>query len=343
MRIAGGMFGVEGDINNFQACEPSFMSGSRLLFLSARCAIQSLIENIRPPQVWMPSYLCCSMLDAVDQTLTRVEFFPIGDNLEIISMDWIGNLLPGSLVILIDYFGFPCDQQSIKEVQARGAFVLEDASQALLSTHVGLHSDFVLFSPRKLVGVPDGGILQFRRENHIFSQKLLPPPREWWLKALECGIARREFDKFGGDRSWYDLFRQVEETYPLGPYRMSELSEALLESVFDYNAISEARRENYLYLAERLSDYALIKNLDEDTIPLGFPIIVHHRDEMMRILFKHLIYPPIHWNIDKCVPKNFILSHELSKKIMTIPCDHRLKRNDMIRIADVLVNTLGMK
>jgi hypothetical protein len=343
MRIAGGMFGFEGSLGYVQTNVPQFMSEPRLLFLSARCAIQFLIHKLNPPQVWMPSYLCCSMIDAVDQKLTKLMFFQIGLDLESVSLDWLDLLSPGSLVVLIDYFGFPCSRQVIKDVQSRGAFVLEDASQALLSSHVGHQSDFVLFSPRKTIGVPDGGVLQFRRNHPSFSVELLPPPRKWWLKALEACIARREFDKFGGDSSWYELFRQVEGTYPLGLYRMSELSEFLIETAFNYDAIAEARRANYAYLMERLSDYALIKELDDSTVPIGFPISVNNRDNVRQALFDLQIYPPIHWEINECVPNSFNASHELSKRIMTIPCDQRLKRDNLIRIADILSAAMGRK
>jgi len=334
MKIAGGMFGLEESLHYHQ-CDPPFMREPCQLFLSARCAIQHLIQSLQPPQVWMPSYLCCSMLDAVDKNSTKLQFFPIGSDLAVASLDWLDLLVPGSLVVLIDYFGFPCDAQLVQEVQRRGAFVLEDASQALLSTHVGLYSDFVVYSPRKIVGVPDGGILQYKRGHLPKAVKLLPPPYEWWLKALEACIARREFDKFGGERQWYELFREIEATYPLGPFRMSELSEVLLLTAFDYPAIAQARRENFLILADKLGEYGIFKTLDDQTVPLGFPITLPNRDVVRQTLFEHGIYPPVHWMIGECIPDIFVDSHKLSRHITTIPCDQRLREQDMLQIVSV--------
>jgi len=277
------------------------------------------------------------MLDAVDKNSTKLEFFPIGSDLAVASLDWLDLLVPGSLVVLIDYFGFPCDAQLTQEIQRHGAFVLEDASQALLSTHVGLYSDFVVYSPRKTVGVPDGGILQYKRGHSPKAVKLLPPPYEWWLKALEACIGRREFDKFGGERQWYELFREIEATYPLGPFQMSELSEVLLLTAFDYPAIAQARRENFLLLADRLVGFAVFKTLDDQTVPLGFPVTLTNRDAVRQALFEHQIYPPVHWMIGECIPGMFVDSHNLSRRIMTIPCDQRLNKNDMLHIADTLL------
>lgn len=341
MRIAGGMFGFEACLDAVQAPEPLFMHEPRLLFLSARCGIKFLIDTLRPAQVWMPSYLCCSMIDAVDPQVTELRFFEVGYDLEVTSLDWLDVLLPGSLVVLIDYFGFPCDDYVARAARARGAVILEDASQALLSTHVGRQSDFLLFSPRKTLGVPDGGILRCLRDGALPPAHLIPPPQQWWLKALEACIARREFDKFGGERKWFELFRQLEAAYPLGPYRMSELSETLLEGAFDYPAIAQARRANYACLAESCTEYALIKRLDENTVPLGFPIRLERRDEVRQFLFDHGVYPPVHWQLEGRIPAQFAESHRLSAHIMTIPCDQRLDRDDVMRISDLLHRALG--
>ena len=341
MRIAGGLFGFKACLDAVPAAEPQFIHEPKLLFLGACCGIKFLIDTLRSAQVWMPSYLCYSMIDAVDPQVTELRFFEIGYDLEVTSLDWLDVLIPGSLVVLIDYFGFPCNDHVAKEAKARGAFILENASQTFLSTHVGRRSDFLLFSPRKTPGVPDGGILRYLRDGALPPAYLISPPQEWWLKALEARIARREFDRYGGIWRWFDLFRQLEAAYPLGPYRMSELSEMLLESAFDYPAIAQARRANYAYLAESFAEHALINRLYENTVPLGFPIRLKKRDEVRQFLFDHGVYPPVHWQIIECVPTQFVESPRLSAHIMTIPCNQRLSRDDVIRTSDLLHRALG--
>jgi hypothetical protein len=336
MRISGGMFGLE---FSSASIAPAFMREPKQLLLTGRCGIKLLVDGLKPAQVWMPSYLCCSMLDPVDPGRSEVKFFEIGYDLQTTSLEWLDQVQPGSLVILIDYFGFPCDKQVAREARARGAYVLDDASQALLSGHVGSQADYVLYSPRKTVGVPDGGILRSLGASSLPAVELMPPPRDLWLQGLKACVGRREFDRFGGDRSWFELFRQVEVGYPVGPYRMSELSEMLLEVGVDYAQVAEVRRANYTYLAESLGDYALFKRLDAHTVPLGFPIRVPNRDKVRQFLFDHAIYPPIHWELDR-VPQEFAESHRLSADIMTIPCDQRLEPEDIMRTADLLHSVL---
>ena len=137
----------------------------------------------------------------------------------------------------------------------------------------------------------------------------------------------------------FEIFRKVEIGYPIGPYRMSDLSQMLLEGGVDYAQVAQMRRANYTYLAESLGDYAIFKQLDADTVPLGFPIRVPDRDKVRQFLFAHSIYPPVHWELDR-VPPDYVESHRLSADIMTIPCDQRLGPEDMMRTADLLHSIL---
>lgn len=63
---------------------------------------------------------------------------------------------------------------------------------------------------------------------------------------------------------------------------------------------------------------------------------------MRNKLFSHEIYPPIHWAIDGVVPYEFKGSHELSSKIMTLPCDARYDIEDMERMVAVLTDNCGL-
>jgi dTDP-4-amino-4,6-dideoxygalactose transaminase len=333
-RIIGGMFALD-PAPPPRATPPSFLDGNVLL-LTARCGIHLLIERLRPGQVWMPSYLCGVMLEAVDRRRSGLRFFPVNCDLRAEDLAWVADVRPGDLVVLIDYFGFHGERACAEAVRRRGARVVEDACQALLSAHVGQGADYVLFSPRKFLGVPDGGILVSRAEPDLSDAALERPPGAWWLKAVAAGVLRREFDRHGGARPWFPLFQEIERSYPIGPYAMSELAEALLRHGFDYEAIAGARRANYRVLAEELGDLAVFRELPEDVVPLGFPIRHAERDRLRQALFRAEIYPPVHWETRGCVPEEFAESHRLAAQIMTLPCDQRYDAEDMRRMTKCL-------
>ncbi len=344
--IVGGMFGLPESVVPKESTGTSqwmFLDESNLFLANARSGIMILIDMLKPSSVWMPSYLCPTMLVGVDQKKTALKFYEVDCDLRIPSGEWTRQVQADDIVVLIDYFGFPLDANVAHLVKERGAWVLEDACQALLSEHVGQHSDFVLFSPRKFIGVPDGGIVVSRCDVKFDNIGLMPAPTVWWMKMLEAAINRREFDQHGGERRWYQLFQETERTSPCGYFTMSALSKALLHNCFNYNEIKKQRRENYLELFESFESYSLRSIPNSDEVPLGFAIVcrdLEHRDDVRQQLFSKQIYPPLHWPIHDHVPCAFASSHELCDRIMTIPCDQRYSRTTIERVIRELSHAL---
>jgi len=183
------MFGLPETVEPKVAIKPhqwKFLDDANLFLANGRSGIMVLIDRLAPTSVWMPSYLCHTMIEAVDQKKTNLRFYEVGYNLHISS-----TVQHGDLVVLIDYFGFPLSSKVAGLVKEQGGYVLEDACQALLSGGVGRFSDFVVFSPRKFLGVLDGGVLTPNQELDFHDIDLAPPPGECWLKALYAGVLRR--------------------------------------------------------------------------------------------------------------------------------------------------------
>jgi len=330
--IVGGLFGLERG-HNADASAAWFLTRRDVHLANARSGIRLLADLMRPTSVWAPSFLCQAIVDAVESSAATLRYYEVDYDLGIPTDRWTSELAPGDLVLLIDYFGFPFDRGMGARARERGAMVLEDASQALLSRHVGLHSDFVLFSPRKWVGVPDGGILRLGDGCSLEMPALEPPAAAWWLKALDAAVLRREFDGGLPTREWYELFREAEQASPVGPYAMSQLTRTILENSVDYPQVARRREENYRTLLEDLADYAIFPVLQPGVTPLGFPVRIRNRDEVRQRLFEQEIYPPVHWPVAGVVPRIYEASHLLADRILTIPCDQRYGREDMRRIA----------
>lgn len=288
----------------------------------------------------MPSYLCGVMTAALGCRDAEVRFFGVSHNLTVPSLDWTEEVGVGDVVVFIDYFGFPTDSTAVARVKERGAWVVEDAAQALLSESAGTLGDFVLYSPRKWLGVPDGGILKINGATELPGINLEPPPSSWWLDSLRARLLRREFDLHGGEREWFELFQKCEREGPSCPHSMSQLTQTLLRHCFDYEAIAQSRIDNYLFLSEEIDDLAVFPQLAAGVVPLGFPIVVSERDRVLKALFEHDIYPPVHWSIEGVVPKEFSESHRLAAAIMTLPCDQRYGRSDMKRVVTAVRQSL---
>lgn len=334
--IIGGMFGVAEELRYHDSL-PLFLREGDMCLANARSGIFLLCKLLTPATVWVPSYLCGAMLQPTEMARIQTRFYEVNYDLAVPSWEWINDVKHGDIVVVIDYFGFPADQSGAHGAREKGAWVLEDACQALLTGEVGTLSDFVVFSPRKFLGVPEGGILSLNQKIDLGDIRVSQSPPEWWFKTLRAGILRREFDLYGGDREWFSLFQETERESPVGYYSMSELSRTLLLHAFDYPTIAQRRIDNYRVLYDELGHLALFPRLPPKVVPLGFPIRLKNRDEVRQRLFRNEMYPPVHWTIHGIVPESFRDSHRLAGDIMTLPCDQRYDGEDMTRMARVVL------
>lgn len=333
--IIGGMFGLEPGVAA-AARVPAFLVEPCLLLATARSAFTLLGGFLRPAQVWLPSYLCGVVLEAFAAGPARVRFYAVDERLRPADGGWLREIRPGDLAVFIDYFGFTLWSGLGAEARRRGAWVVEDACQGLLNKRFCEHSHYIVLSPRKFAGVPDGGVLLTRAGARLPECELPPPPAEWWQEAFAASRLRAEFDRHGGERTWFELFRKTEAAAPLQPAAMSELSAQLLRHRIDHEEAARRRCDNYRFLASALGDLALFPELPPGVVPLGFPVTLRDRDRVRHALFSAEIYPPVHWPIAGVVPAEFKASHQLAGEIMTLPCDQRYSRAEMSRMRDYL-------
>lgn len=300
-----------------------------------------VIEYFKSKNLWLPSFLSPSITSAVDSVETKIRFYPISEELSLSNSNFLDQVQPKDVFLFIDYFGFPFDLKIIPKLKERGAYLIHDCSQALFFDWRKSQVDFILYSPRKFLGIPDGGILVNKPDLDFKPPIPSTPPQNVFLNLLLAVIERREFDIFGGTREWFACFRKAETMFTSVPYAMSELSTILLKNAFDYEQIKIQRRKNYKLLANQLQQHALLPDLPDNVIPLGFPIVSTKRDQIQVKLFKRNIFPPIHWQLNDIVPTHFIQSHNLSKIILTLPCDQRYNETDMTFLAESVLEMIA--
>lgn len=333
--IIGGMFGLPEFLDGAGRRETPFRLDNAALLANGRSAIHVLLGILKPRRVFLPAYLCPSIIAAVHSAGVPFRFFAMTYDLEVVA-EGLDDLGAGDLLLLIDYFGFPADRKLMQQARAAGAWVLEDACQAFFTRGVGECADFSLYSPRKSVGVPDGGILvSHRADVDLDEEGLAPPPLRWWLLSLDAVLRRREFDLHGGDRTWFAHHKKLAALEPVGPFRMSDMSRMLLASI-DHEQCARKRIENYRVLLANLPHVPLFPDLPAGVVPLGFPVRVGNRAEMLDILYDAGVYPPVHWDFAGSLPTEFTESYRLLGNIMMLPCDQRYGPEDMLRIVSLM-------
>jgi hypothetical protein len=313
--------------------------GVAIATADARSALKIVRDLVAPRRVWLPSYLCDSVLSGLSDGDTALTFYPVDLRLQLPDRRWLSSVRQGDLAVFVSYFGFPADRQAADEAHARGAITVWDGACALLS-EMTIDADFAVLSPRKFVGIPDGGVVLCRRAgdaSSLAALRLSPPPALWWRSALEMCRGRPAFDRGQAGDEWLALCEQAEDA-PKGALAMSELSARLLATAFDWGAIAQRRRVNYAALARALPDLALLPALPAGSVPFGFPIRLRDRDAVRARLRQSGVLTPIHWELPPAVPGEFVDSHRLSAETLTLPCDQRYGLEDMDRLARLVTS-----
>lgn len=112
----------------------------------------------RPAVVVVPAYFCAATLEPLRRVGARIQFLPVDKYLMV---DWLGYPHSPDLVVLPHIFGQPTNVAAAVELCRRsGATLIEDCAHVLMpGPGVGEAGDYVLWSPHKLLAVPQGGLL----------------------------------------------------------------------------------------------------------------------------------------------------------------------------------------
>jgi hypothetical protein len=149
-----------------------------------------------PVTVWIPDFFCNESLYALRATGVRLAFYPLTDEMapDMAACRTLQKEGLPDIFLLVHYFGRPTAAVAPKEFCARtGAWLVEDAAHVLLPTRgIGTEGDFVLYSPHKLLPIPEGAVLVVRPGG-----------------PGQFGIA--EISSFGTPGSWVGQLRDLQQ------------------------------------------------------------------------------------------------------------------------------------
>lgn len=291
-------------------------------FQSARAAFYALLLAGKPKKVWMPRYICDSMLAPLEKAHIEYDFYCLTDNFEI--KDDL-KLSEGEWLLYVNYFGVCANQQ--KQILDRfdPAQIVFDHSQAFFSKPLDCLA--TLYSPRKFFGVPDGGLL------------ITEVPIETPLEIDEITILRTQHllkRLVGSPESGYADYQISEKTLEdFSPKRMSALTEKLILSI-DMDSVRLRRNENFALLHKTLgSANELTFHLDTIDGPLCYPFLAETKG-LRSSLLQERIFVATYWPdvisraLDSSTEQTFV------EHLLPLPCDQRYSETNMIRIIDCL-------
>lgn len=216
------------------------------------------------PCVFFPDYYC---YDTIFQIINDIDivYYPVEKDLQpdIKRCRELAKLKKPNAIVFCHFFGIPKEINDISILaKQHGAILIEDAAHMLYSENIGKSSDFILFSPWKLLGLPDGAILVIGKKNTC--DKDHNRLQSWFVKKQSQYVNYNRFIRI------WKIKKVIQKLLPnIKKGSKNDLSPELLKvsakesryKISDYSArllqhqtreeilkVGERRKENLLYL-----------------------------------------------------------------------------------------------
>ncbi|MFO1013844.1 MAG: hypothetical protein U1E50_08775 [Caulobacteraceae bacterium] len=292
-------------------------------FASARAALAALLAARNIKRVWLPAFACAALAEAA--TGLDVRLYGIRRDLTPVLAD-LGSVRAGDAVVAVNYFGRAPGGLFRDQARLRPDVLwIDDRAQAL-APEAGRWAEVTLYSPRKLFGVGDGGLL--------VADTPLPSPQSPSAGDPWAPEKARAKDPAGDHpQTWYPLFQARETAFSTASVGISPATVAALKAI-DPAPSMKIRKANWRILARRLAAFALILEKQVSFAPLFFPIAVRDPSAVVSALAALRIYCPRHWaELPAGASGDAVW---LSEHQISLPLDQRYDEADMERIADAV-------
>lgn len=311
-----------------------FPENPKHTFNNARSALAVLLRGLKPKKFWLPSYICPSLAQNMG---VDVQFYPVTPELQPDVSFLRAHVKAGDVLLGVNYFGrLPQDAFLAYTKQQPEVVFIEDCAHTI-PMQQGFWGDYMLFSPRKLVGLADGGYFVADQVQTIQFELSHPDSHE--LNRWQASLLRYS-DALNSDL-WHPINQTKEKNMSVGRMRMSRLGHELIHQI-NVEKMIEKRQENFAQLHASLGHLSFLE-LSDDYCPFGFVVRLNPqtREHVRHILIEHQIFPAIHWENLPSSEDEFPEAHQLSKELLTLPCDQRYDVADMDYITDVVYQALS--
>lgn len=300
-----------------------FIHDDGVLLNSGRCALEFVLRSLGiVSRVWIPFYTCEVILEPIHKLGIPYSFYHIDGNLEIKDNISLG---ADEYLLYTNYFGLK-DFYVNKIADKYGKHLIIDNSQSWFSEPiVGLNT---IYSPRKFVGVPDGGVA-------YFSSSVDVPFLEQDCSCEKFSHLLIRIDK-GPTEGYFDFRINSEKIKGQNINLMSKLTFRILSSI-DFNLIKKRRWSNYEYL------HGMLKTLNQINFPCenggSCPMVYPYKTDDLTLrkkLIANKVYVATYWpNVFDWVGKGEI-EYDLATTIIPLPIDQRYGIREMDRIVKII-------
>ena len=304
-------------------------------FVSARAAFAALVENFPGADVWLPAYICRDLAAAAPAD--RLRFYGVREGFEPDLAPVLAQARRGDLILSVAHFGQPLGDAPRAALARRPELqIVEDRAQAL-DAGPSPAGAWTLFSPRKLLGVADGGLLVGPPGARV-PQPTGPADAD----ALWVAPAMRRDDPAGRRNSlWHAANQAKEAAMSAAPQAMTAQSLEILAHT-SLSGLSARRLANWRRLDARLRPWSALRQ-PPDSPPLGYVLRLapEARARLLNGLHAARVFAAVHWPTIAAPAADFPREAAWTAELATLPCDHRYGPVEMDRIAGIAQGLLG--
>lgn len=291
---------------------------------TARNALEYILRAGKYQKIYLPYYICESILEPINKLGINVEYYSIDSDFNV-QFDF-NQINDQEILLFVNYFGMFDDKvKNIVDMKKRIGFNLcIDNTQSFFSTP--FENVDTIYSVRKFFGVPDGAYLYTKQIlNQNFEIQTSFDHIHHLVKRIELGSQRSYLD-----------FKEHEDGISNQPIRkMSRLSGKLLSSI-DYNIVLEKRLTNFNYIQSRLEKFNKFKVTNNKyKCPMVYPFLHDKGIGLRKFFIQNGVYVAQYWPEVLKLVKSGCIEYELAKNMVPIPIDQRYDEEDMNYILNV--------
>ena len=272
--------------------------------------------------IYIPYFTCDVVLEPIKKLNIKYSFYRINENLEIV--DNI-SLSDKEYLLYTNYYGIK-DAYIHKLSEKYSDRLIVDNAQALYAEP----TMNCIYSPRKFVGLPDGGIA-------FVNTGICVSNYEKDESYNRCGHLFIRHDI--GASAGYATFRENSAKLHDNPIKqMSNLTQKMISSI-DFSYVKKKRIENFTYLHSVLfADNKLnIDNFGNFNCPMVYPYLTDDKTLKTRLI-ENKIFVATYWPNVKDWCDESMTEWQLADKVIAIPIDQRYSIEDMKHIIKTINN-----
>jgi len=293
---------------------------------TGRSCMALWLREVRPSRCYVPFYCCDALVKPLVEYGIQFEFYEIDNQLRPVNLP----VRPksGEWLIWTNFFGLLGDQIASLAKAWRGR-VLIDNTHAFFEARVPNLWSFT--SARKYFGVPDGAYC-YRPDGDstppLDIERFVPASMDYLVARYTCRTEEA-----------FSLYQEAELALDSSLKRISRFSEHVLRGI-DFRLVQIARATNYKVLAEQLQEHNTFEPVHMVRGKASFcypflPLKPIPRHE----LYERKFYIPTLWpDVDQRQNSGFTFERRLSRSLLPLPIDHRFQPEDMMRLAEFILD-----